>query len=320
MTILNAIGNTPLVPMPSISSGHSAVIWGKCEHLNPGGSVKDRIALAIVERAEAEGLIRPGDTLVEATAGNTGMGLAIVAAIRGYKLICVMPEKMSVDKRQALRAMGAEVVITDNVPPGDPRHFQQVAQRIAAQRPGCFWTDQFGNAANPEVHARTTATELWEQSDGKISAFVTGVGTGGTITGVGRALKALNPSIQIVLADPKGSRLAGLINEGELGEDGSYLVEGIGSSQVPEVFEPSIVDFAVQVSDSEGFEMTHRLVREEGLLVGGSSGFSAAAALKALPQLSARNADGLVVALLQDSWDRYWSKLFNPSWMAAELG
>ena len=147
-----------------------------------------------------------------------------------------------------------------------------------------------------------------------------GVGTGGTITGVGRALKALNPKIQIVLADPKGSRLAGLINDGELGEDGSYLVEGIGSSQVPEVFDPNVVDFAVQVSDREGFEMTHRLVREEGLLVGGSSGFSAAAALKALPQLSARDADGLVVALLQDSWDRYWSKLFNPSWMAAELG
>ena len=225
-----------------------------------------------------------------------------------------MPEKMSVDKQQALRTMGAEVVITDNVPPGDPRHFQQVAQRIAAQRPGCFWTDQFGNAANPEVHARTTANELWAQSDGKISAFVTGVGTGGTITGVGRALKALNPKIQIVLADPKGSRLAGLINDGELGEDGSYLVEGVGSSQVPGL-DPSVVDFAVQVSDREGLN-DPPLGEEEVSL--GSSGFSAAAALK--------RCHSCQHAMLMDWWWRCCRFLgslvqaFNPSWMAAELG
>ena len=319
MSILDSIGQTPLVPMNSISQGLDQPLWAKCEHLNPGGSVKDRIALAIVDRAEAEGLIHPGDTLVEATAGNTGIGLAIVAAVRGYSVLCVMPEKMSEDKRQALRALGAEVVITENVPPGDPRHFQQVAERLAAQRPGHFWTDQFGNDANPQVHAKTTAAELWEQTEGKISAFVTGVGTGGTITGVGRALKALNPRVQIVLADPLGSGLAGLVNEGKLGEDGSYLVEGIGSSQVPAVFDPSVVDFAVSISDAEGFAMTHRLVREEGLLVGGSSGFSVAAALKAMPQLHRLGADGAVVALLQDSWDRYWSKLFNPEWEGSSL-
>jgi cystathionine beta-synthase len=315
--ILDAIGHTPLVPMPAISAHIGRTIYGKCEHMNPGGSVKDRIAVAIVDRAEAEGLLKPGGVLVEATAGNTGVGLALVAALRGYSLICVMPEKMSEDKRQALRALGAEVIMTDNAPPGDPKHFQSVAQRIAGERDNAFWTDQFGNAANPDIHETTTGPELWEQTQGQIAAFVTGVGTGGTITGVGRYLKRKNPDIQIVLADPVGSRLAGLINEGTLGEDGSYLVEGIGTSVVPAVLDPSIIDFAVSVSDKEGFEMTHRLIREEGLLVGGSSGFSVVAALKAADRIKP---EGPVVALLQDSWDRYWSKVFNPAWMAENVG
>ena len=310
--ILSRIGNTPLVQLSSVGDSERR-IWGKCEHLNPGGSVKDRIALAIVNEAERSGRLRVGGTLVEATAGNTGIGLAMVAAVRGYKLICVMPEKMSQDKRQALKAMGAEVVITDNAPPGDPKNFQEVARRIAETTDNCFWTNQFANRANPLVHEQTTAKELWEQTKGSIAAFVTGVGTGGTISGVGRYLKAKDPDIQIVLADPVGSRLAGLVNDGRLGEDGAYLVEGIGSSQVPEVFDPSVVDFAVSVSDAEGFAMTHRLVREEGLLVGGSSGFSVVAAIKALPRMKK---DGPVVALLQDSWDRYWSKVFSASWMS----
>jgi len=298
--ILSHIGNTPLIPLNNLQNERP--IYAKCEFLNPFGSVKDRIALAIVDKAERDGLIKPGDTLIEATAGNTGIGLAMVAAIRGYKLICVMPEKMSKEKRQKLRRLGAEVVITENAPPGDPKHFQEVARRIATSRKRCFWTNQFANQANPYIHENTTGKEIWEQSKGNLAAFVTGVGTGGTITGVARYLKKKNPNIAIVLADPVGSRLAGLINHGELGQDGSYRVEGIGSSVVPAVFDPNLVDFAVSVSDEEGFAMTKHLVQKEAMLVGGSSGFSVVAAIKAIPRITE---PGMIVALLQDSWDRY---------------
>jgi cysteine synthase len=290
-----------------------APILGKCEHLNPGGSVKDRIALAIVNQAERDGLLNSGSTLVEATAGNTGIGLALVCAHRGYGLVCVMPEKMAEDKRQALRALGAEVVITDNAPPDDPRNFQQVAKAIAESRPNSLWTNQFANAANPLIHETTTGPELWQQTDGRVAAFVAGVGTGGTITGVGRYLKSKNPKIKIVLADPKGSRLTDLINRGVLGEDGAYLVEGIGSSQVPAVFDPSMVDTAIAITDRQSFTMSERLIREEGLLVGPSAGTIVAAAL----EFSQRNeVEGPIVALLPDSWDRYWSKTLDPQWMA----
>ena len=312
-TILDAIGDTPLVPLARISAGYGRVVWGKCEHLNPGGSVKDRIAQAIVDDAEARGLLSPGDTLIEATAGNTGVGLALVAALRGYRLVCVMPEKMSEDKRQALRALGAEVVITDNAPPGDPRNFQSVARQMADDHVGYLLTDQFENPANPTVHETATGPELWDQTEGQIAAFVAGVGTGGTITGVGRYLKRMNPEVQIVLADPAGSRLTGLINEGALGADGSYLVEGIGSSAVPAVFDPSVVDLAIPIGDRESFEMAQRLVREEGLLVGGSAGTCVAAALRAIAHVER---EGPIVALLPDSWDRYWTRIFNPTWMA----
>ena len=314
--ILSFIGDTPLVSLTSIGDEIEHELLGKCEHLNPGGSVKDRIALEIVNQAEEQGLLSKGGTLVEATAGNTGVGLALVAALRGYNLICVMPEKMSEDKKQALRALGAEVVVTQSVPPDHPQNFQNVARKIAEDRDNCFWTNQFANGANPKVHERTTAVEIWEQTQGKLSAFVTGVGTGGTITGVGRYLKRMNPDIQIILADPVGSKLADLINHGQLGREDSYLVEGIGSSVVPEVFDPSVIDFAISVSDAEGFAMTHRLVREEGLLVGGSSGFSVAAACRASQHIASK---GPIVALLQDSWDRYWSKLFSPEWMKANV-
>lgn len=313
-SVLGCIGQTPLVQLARVGA-RGRTILGKCEHLNPGGSVKDRIALAIVDAAERAGRLSPGGTLVEATAGNTGVGLALVAATRGYRLVCVMPEKMSIDKRQALRALGAEVVVTDNAPPGDPRNFQSVAQRIAEETPGALWTNQFANPANPDVHEQTTGPEIWRQTEGRVAAFVTGVGTGGTITGVGRYLKRMNPDVRIVLADPVGSRLAGLINEGALGADGAYLVEGIGSSVVPEVFDPSVVDHAVSVSDAESFEMARRLVREEGLLVGGSAGTSVVAANRFA---EAHGIEGPVVALLQDSWDRYWSKVFNPEWIDAQ--
>jgi len=316
-TVLDCIGDTPLVALSHVSEGARVPVLAKCEHLNPGGSVKDRIALAIVEAAEDEGLIRPGGTLVEATAGNTGVGLALVAALRGYRLVCVMPEKMSQDKRRALTALGAEVVITENVPPSDPRSFQSVARRIAEERQGALLADQFNNPSNPSVHERTTGPEIWRQCDGRVGAFVAGVGTGGTITGVGRYLKRQDPTVKIVLADPAGSRLAGLVNEGELGPDGSYLVEGIGSSVVPKVFDPQVVDWAETVSDTESFAMADRLVREEGLLVGGSAGAAVAAALR----VAARDdVDGPVVALLPDGWDRYQTTHFDPAWREAKLG
>lgn len=306
-SVLDLIGDTPLVPLRRMAAGCRVPVLVKCEHLNPGGSVKDRIALSIVDAAEASGALSPGDTLIEATAGNTGAGLALVAAVRGYQLICVMPEKMSADKRASLRAMGAELVITENAPPDDPRNFQHVARRLAAER-GAFLTDQFNNPANPDVHAATTGPEIWRQAGGEIGAFVAGVGTGSTLTGVGRYLKGQDPSIRIVLADPVGSRLAGLVNDGALGEDGAYLVEGIGSSAVPGVFEPALADEAISISDGESYETARRLVREEGLLVGGSAGTAVAAALRLARRPEATRP---VVALLPDGWDRYRTTIFG---------
>lgn len=302
-SILDHVGRTPLVELRRIGAGLPVPILAKCEHLNPGGSVKDRIAVAIVDEAEREGRLRSGDTLVEATAGNTGIGLGIVAAVRGYRLVCVMPEKMSGDKRAALTQLGARVVITPNVPPDHSDHFQQVARRLASEN-GWFLTDQFRNPANVAVHERTTGPEILEQVGGSVGAFVAGVGTGGTITGVGRCLKARVPGVQIVLADPVGSKLAGWVRDRALGADRPYAVEGIGASAVPEVFDASVVDAAEEVSDDESFAMVQRLVREEGLLVGGSSGTAVVAAVRA----AAREPSGPVVVLLPDGWDRYRSK------------
>lgn len=295
-----------------MSAGCRVPVFAKCEHLNPGGSIKDRIALAIVTDAEQRGLLKPGATLVEATAGNTGMGLALVAAVRGYRLVCVMPEKMSPDKRRALAAMGAEVVVTDNAPPDDPRNFQNVARRLAQERGG-FLTDQFANPANPGVHERTTGAEILAALGPGVGAFVAGAGTGGTLTGVSRALRAANPAVHIVLADPAGSRIGGLVRDGALGEDGSYAVEGIGGSAVPDTLDLSLVDEAITVTDTEAFDMAQRLVREEGLLVGGSAGAAVHAAL----QVARRALPGPVVTVLPDSWDRYFTTHFDPDWRRA---
>lgn len=302
--IVTAIGGTPLVPLARVGAGLPAPILVKCEHLNPGGSIKDRIALAIVDDAEASGRIRPGagDTLIEATAGNTGMGLALLAATRGYRLVCVMPEKMSLDKRAALAALGARVVITANAPPSSPENFKRVARRLAAEH-GWFLTDQFEHPANPRVHAEVTAVEILAATGGRVGAFVAGAGTGGTLSGVGRRLKAeLGPAVRIVLADPVGSGLADWVETGTLGADGAYLVEGIGASEVPGNLDRAVIDAAERVSDAESFAMARRLWREEGLFVGGSAGTNVVAALR----IAARpGLDGPVVTVLPDSWDRY---------------
>ena len=310
LSVLDTIGNTPLVPLSRIAAGAPVPVLAKCEHLNPGGSIKDRIALAIVDAAESAGLLQPGATLIEATAGNTGVGLALVAAVRGYRLVCVMPEKMSEDKRQALRALGAEVIIADNAPPSDPRNFQQVARRLAVER-GAFLTDQFANRANPDVHEQTTGPELLAQAGGQIGAFVAGAGTGGTITGVARHLRRACPGARVILADPVGSGLAGRVNRGAPGPNLAYTIEGIGSSAVPQVLDLSLIDEAIPVTDTEAYDMADRLVREEGLLVGGSAGAAVHVAL----QLAHRgDLDGPVVAILPDGWDRYQATHFRPSW------
>jgi len=308
--ILAQIGRTPLVRLQHVARGLPVPVLVKCEHLNPGGSVKDRLARAIVDDAEARGALRPGMTLIEATAGNTGVGLAIVAAARGYGLACVMPEKMSTDKRAALAALGAKVIITPNAPPSSPDNFRNVARRLAAEH-GWFLTDQFENPANIRVHEETTGAEILAQTGGHIGAFVAGAGTGGTLTGVGRRLKAALPKVRVVLADPVGSALADWAETGRLGPDGSYAVEGIGGSEPPRNLHRDVIDAAERVSDAESFAMVKRLVREEGLLVGGSAGTNVVAALR----VAARgDVEGPVVTVLPDSWDRYQSKPWMQGW------
>jgi len=299
-SLLESIGRTPLVPLRRIPR-RGAPVWVKCEHLNPGGSIKDRIAVSIVDDARRRGVLRPGATLVEATAGNTGIGLAMVAAAHGYDLCCVMPQKMSDDKRRALELMGARVMITDDAPPSDPRNFQNVARRLALEH-GWFLTDQFENPANVAAHQHGTGPEILEQTDGRVAAFVAGAGTGGTLTGVGRCFAAHGCSARIVLADPTGSALAQWVRTGVLGEDGSYRVEGIGGSVPAKNLDRSVIHEAETVSDEETFAMARRLIREEGLRVGGSAGTAVVAALRVAERIGG---DDPVVAVLPDAMDRY---------------
>src|SRR4051794_34963872 len=275
---------------------------------NPGGSVKDRVALAMIAEAEARGLLRPGGTIIEATAGNTGVGLAMVAAVKAYRCIFVLPDKMSSEKILLLKAYGAEVVITPTgVPPDSPESYNGVADRLSREIPGAWRPNQFTNLANPDVHYRTTGFEIWEQTEGKVTAFVCGVGTGGTISGVGRYLKEQNPDVKIVGADPEGSVLSG-------DKPRPWKVEGIGEDFVPKTFNSQLVDEWLRVGDAESFYAARSLARREGILVGGSSGTAVAAALRYAQRLTEEH---LVVALCADTGRNYLSKLFNDEWLAA---
>ena len=302
-SLLDQIGNTPLVELRSLGRDCKQPVLVKCEHLNPGGSVKDRIAKTIVEDAEQRGVLRPGSTVIEATAGNTGLALALVCAVRGYRLVCVMPERMSEDKRAALRALGVELVLAPNEPSTHPENFRNLAKRLADEN-GWYLTEQFDNPANVRAHEDGTGPEILVQCEGKVGAFVSGAGSGGTITGVGRFLKQACPTAKIVLADPPGSILAGFVETGEIGEPGPYEVEGIGSGTVPGNFDRDVVDFAEVVPDEEGFAMARRAIREEGLLIGGSAGTNLAAAIRVAMR---DDLDGPVVTVGCDSWDRYRS-------------
>lgn len=313
--ILGAMGNTPLVRLNRVVRGVRAQIIAKVEYFNPGGSVKDRIGITIIEDAERSGKLKPGGTIVEATSGNTGVGLAIAAAIKGYKTIFVMPDKMSDEKIRTLRAYGARVVITPtNVEPEDPRSYYSVSRQLVEDTPNSILANQYHNPVNPQSHFDSTGPELWEQMDGQIDVFVAGLGTGGTITGVGRYLKSQNPKVQVVGVDPIGSILADHFYTGKIVEAHSYKVEGIGEDFIPSIYDFNYVDDIMRVNDKESLLMTRRLVREEGLFVGGSSGAAVAGALRYAAERDL-GPDKKVVVLLPDNGSRYLSKIFDDNWM-----
>ncbi|UCG53736.1 MAG: cystathionine beta-synthase [Candidatus Latescibacterota bacterium] len=311
--ILETVGNTPLVRLNNVTKNVKPVILGKVEFFNPGGSVKDRIGIGIIEDAVKKGRLKPGGTIVECTSGNTGVGLALVAAVRGYRVIFTMPDKMSKEKIRLLKSFGADVITCPTaVPPESEKSYYSVAKRIVETTPNSILANQYFNPLNPEAHYLTTGPEIWEQTAGEIDFFVAGIGTGGTISGVGRYLKEQKPSIKIIGIDTEGSILRDYFYTREVGEGRPYLVEGIGEDIIPGTFEPEYVDEVITVSDKESFNMARRLAREEGLMVGGSCGSAVEGAIRVAKEL---DEDKIIVVLLPDSGERYLTKFHSDEWM-----
>lgn len=319
-TVLDAIGNTPLIRLRGPSEETGCEILGKAEFMNPGGSVKDRAALGIVRDAEARGLLEPGGIIVEGTAGNTGIGLALVANARGYRTVIVMPDTQSREKVDTLRAYGAEVRLVPAVPYKNPGNYVHVSQRLAEELAhsaphGALWANQFDNTANFEWHLTTTGPEIWQQTGGRIDGFICSVGTGGTLAGVGRALKSRNPRVRIALSDPTGSGLFSYYDSGEIKAEGSSITEGIGNGRITRNLEHAPVDHAYRIPDEESVPIVFRLLLEEGLLLGGSSGVNVAGAIRLARELGPGHT---IVTILCDSGLRYRGRLFNPEFLASK--
>ena len=311
--VLGLIGRTPLVRLNRLARGVKANVFAKMENLNPGFSVKDRIGVAMIEAAEREGILKPGGTVIEATSGNTGIGLALAAAVKGYKCIFVMTDKASVEKSRYLKALGSDVVITPvSAKPGTPDHYVSTARRIAAETPNSFYPDQYSNPANPEAHYRTTGPEVWEQTEGKITHFVAGLGTGGTISGTGKFLKEKNPAIRIIGADPYGSIFKTFKETGKIVEATPYLVEGIGQEIVPPNVHIKYVDEVVNVTDRDSFDMSRMLGRMEGIFCGGSTGTNLAAALRVANTL---DENAIMVFIVCDTGEHYLTKHHSDEWL-----
>ncbi|HWW11536.1 MAG TPA: cystathionine beta-synthase [Brevundimonas sp.] len=312
-SLLDLIGKTPMVEVTKIDTGKCRLFL-KLEAQNPGGSIKDRIALSMIDAAEREGFLKPGGVIVEATAGNTGLALTLVGQAKGYKVLLVIPDKMSKEKIQHLRAMGADVRLTrSDVPHGHPEYYTDMAERLAQQIPGGFYVNQFANDANSEAHFKTTGPEIWAQLDGQIDAFVAGIGSGGTITGTARYLKSVGSDAQIILADPVGSTLAGIVNEGVPGPEGSYTVEGIGQNFVPDTADIDLIDKAYSIPDAEAIATVRELLLKEGVLAGSSSGTLIAAALRWCRE---QTEPKRVVTFVCDTGAKYLSKVYNDAWLA----
>jgi cystathionine beta-synthase len=312
-SILEVIGNTPMLRLTRIAPGIKPVLLAKLEHLNPGGSVKDRIGITMIEDAERRGLLKPGGTIIEGTSGNTGMGLALVAAMKGYKCIFTMPDKMSQEKIDLLRAFGAEVIVTPTaVEPEDPRSYHSVAVRLSKEIPNSYFPNQYDNPSNPQAHYESTGPEIWEQTDGKVTHFVCGIGTGGTIVGAAKYLKEKNPKISVIGVDPEGSIYADYFKTQKMPGSHPYKVEGIGQDSMPKIMEFNNIDEVITVSDKESFLATRLLARKEGIFAGGSAGSAIHAALKVIPSLGEKD---IMVVIIPDHGSRYLSKLYNDNWM-----
>jgi cystathionine beta-synthase len=313
-SVLDLLGWTPLIRLGRVGSGIRTPVYGKAEFMNPGGSVKDRIGLALIEAAERDGSLKPGGVVVEGTSGNTGLALALAAALKGYRCIFTMPDKMSQEKVKLLRAFGAEVVITPTaVPPDHPENYVMKAKAITAATPGAILANQFYNPANPQAHYDTTGPELWQQTEGRITHFVAGAGTGGTVSGTARYLKEQNPDIHVRGVDPEGSLIGPFFNTGEMVEGAPYQVEGLGNDKIPGTLDLDLMDSYVTVSDLDSFRMARRLTREEGMFVGGSAGLNAHAAMELAREID--DPEALVVCVLCDWGERYLTKVFDDEWM-----